>query len=59
MTYLEKLAILEGGKIPESLPIYQKVARKKTLESAAKSMFTLLTTDKKDRTRAKKLGLVK
>jgi len=57
MSYIDKLIALYGAK-PESLPIHQKVHRFKTEEQAAKSMFEVLTTNPKDKARAKKLGLL-
>ncbi len=57
MTYVEKLIKLEG-QIPDSLPIHQKVHRFKTEELAAKSLFKVFMTDRKEKARAKKLGLI-
>jgi len=57
MSYIDKLIALYGAK-PESLPIHQKVHRFKTEEKAAKSMFDVLMTDRKEKARAKKLGLL-
>ncbi len=57
MTYLEKLIKLEGKK-PEILPYHQKMTKLKTEELAAKNLFKTLMTDRKDKARAKKLGLI-
>ena len=57
MNYVDKLIALYGSK-PESLPIHQKVHRFKTEEAAAKSIFNVLMHDRKEKARAKKLGLL-
>ena len=57
MTYIEKL-ITHYGEKPESLSYFQKINKIKTEEQAAKSMFSVLMTDRKDKARAKKLGLL-
>ncbi len=57
MSYIEKLVALYGSK-PESLPIHQQVHRFKTEEAAAKSIFNVLMHDRKEKARAKKLGLL-
>jgi len=57
MSYLDKLVKLYGTK-PETLPYHQKINHFKTEEAAAKHMFAVLMTIRKEKTRAKKLGLL-
>jgi hypothetical protein len=57
MTFLEKLIKLEGKK-PETLPYHQKMTGLKTEELAAKNLFRTLMTDRKEKAKAKKLGLI-
>lgn len=60
MSELEKVKKLHNGKTPKSFILYMKYGefQPEQEEEAAKSFFRILMTDKEDKAKAKKLGLI-
>lgn len=60
MTYVEKVKILFGGKLPKSFALHMKYGEFEPTEKeeAAQSFFKVLMTDKDDKKKAEELGLI-
>lgn len=60
MTYLDKVKKLFNGRLPKSFSLHMKYGEFKPSEKeeAAETFFQVLMTDKDDKMKAKKLGLI-
>ncbi|MCO5232840.1 MAG: hypothetical protein LC105_05495 [Chitinophagales bacterium] len=60
MSYIDKIKKLYNGKLPKTFSLWMKYGEflPSEKEEAAQSFFSVLMTDKDDKKKAKRLGLI-